>query len=284
MWGRCWEAGGAPAFWPWVQAVRTYVRDVRRRCRAPGARAQCGGSRASAAGAARSVRRPAGATFRSIRKTRGSGSSTRSHRSCVEPRHSGRCSSCSTTCTRLTPPLCCCSSSWPPRSGTHESARAGDVPGSASCDRRPDGCRARRCRPPCRPADLCYGGLLEAGDRVVHPADGSHVEPDASVVAAIRRRPREIHCSSARSSGCSRRLGGCASPRTRSTRLSIPETVKEVIGRRLVPALRRLPGDARARLGARSRVSAERGRETRGSYARRAAADVRRSDRRTRGR
>jgi eukaryotic-like serine/threonine-protein kinase len=26
--GRCWEAGGAPAYWPWVQALRTYVRDV----------------------------------------------------------------------------------------------------------------------------------------------------------------------------------------------------------------------------------------------------------------
>jgi DNA-binding SARP family transcriptional activator len=25
--GRCWEAGGAPAFWPWVQALRTYVRE-----------------------------------------------------------------------------------------------------------------------------------------------------------------------------------------------------------------------------------------------------------------
>jgi DNA-binding SARP family transcriptional activator len=23
--GRCWEAGGAPAYWPWVQALRTYV-------------------------------------------------------------------------------------------------------------------------------------------------------------------------------------------------------------------------------------------------------------------
>jgi DNA-binding SARP family transcriptional activator len=26
-WGRCWEAGGAPSYWPWVQAVRSYVRD-----------------------------------------------------------------------------------------------------------------------------------------------------------------------------------------------------------------------------------------------------------------
>jgi tetratricopeptide (TPR) repeat protein len=25
MVGRCWEAGGAPAYWPWVQAVRSYV-------------------------------------------------------------------------------------------------------------------------------------------------------------------------------------------------------------------------------------------------------------------
>jgi tetratricopeptide (TPR) repeat protein len=25
-WGRCWEAGGAPAFWPWVQALRALVR------------------------------------------------------------------------------------------------------------------------------------------------------------------------------------------------------------------------------------------------------------------
>ncbi|HKB20302.1 MAG TPA: BTAD domain-containing putative transcriptional regulator [Gaiellaceae bacterium] len=28
--GRCWEAGGAPAYWPWVQALRTYVREADR--------------------------------------------------------------------------------------------------------------------------------------------------------------------------------------------------------------------------------------------------------------
>ena len=27
MVGRCWEAGGAPAYWPWVQALRTYMRE-----------------------------------------------------------------------------------------------------------------------------------------------------------------------------------------------------------------------------------------------------------------
>ncbi|MGH2452202.1 MAG: ATP-binding protein [bacterium] len=26
LWGRCWEAGGAPAFWPWVQSIRAYLR------------------------------------------------------------------------------------------------------------------------------------------------------------------------------------------------------------------------------------------------------------------
>ncbi|MFN2614866.1 MAG: AAA family ATPase, partial [Actinomycetota bacterium] len=25
-WGRCWEAGGAPAYWPWVQVLRSLVR------------------------------------------------------------------------------------------------------------------------------------------------------------------------------------------------------------------------------------------------------------------
>jgi eukaryotic-like serine/threonine-protein kinase len=28
LWGRPWEAGGAPAYWPWVQALRAYVRDA----------------------------------------------------------------------------------------------------------------------------------------------------------------------------------------------------------------------------------------------------------------
>jgi DNA-binding SARP family transcriptional activator len=28
LWGRCWEAGGAPAYWPWVQALRAYTADV----------------------------------------------------------------------------------------------------------------------------------------------------------------------------------------------------------------------------------------------------------------
>jgi predicted ATPase len=26
LWGKCWEAGGAPAYWPWVQALRSHIR------------------------------------------------------------------------------------------------------------------------------------------------------------------------------------------------------------------------------------------------------------------
>jgi predicted ATPase len=28
LWGGCWEAGGAPAYWPWLQALRAYVRET----------------------------------------------------------------------------------------------------------------------------------------------------------------------------------------------------------------------------------------------------------------
>lgn len=27
LWGRCWEGGGAPTFWPWMQAIRGYLRE-----------------------------------------------------------------------------------------------------------------------------------------------------------------------------------------------------------------------------------------------------------------
>ena len=27
LWGRCYEGDGAPAYWPWVQAIRSYVQD-----------------------------------------------------------------------------------------------------------------------------------------------------------------------------------------------------------------------------------------------------------------
>ncbi len=27
LWGRCYEEQGTPAYWPWIQAIRTYVRE-----------------------------------------------------------------------------------------------------------------------------------------------------------------------------------------------------------------------------------------------------------------
>ncbi len=30
LWGRCWEGGGAPAYWPWIQALRGHLRNVER--------------------------------------------------------------------------------------------------------------------------------------------------------------------------------------------------------------------------------------------------------------
>src|SRR5712691_9618349 len=26
LWGRCWEGGGAPAYWPWIQIIRGCLR------------------------------------------------------------------------------------------------------------------------------------------------------------------------------------------------------------------------------------------------------------------
>ena len=28
LWGRCYETGGQPPYWPWVQAIRSYVREI----------------------------------------------------------------------------------------------------------------------------------------------------------------------------------------------------------------------------------------------------------------
>src|SRR5262249_16713463 len=28
LWGRCWEGGGAPPYWPWLQVLRAWLRDL----------------------------------------------------------------------------------------------------------------------------------------------------------------------------------------------------------------------------------------------------------------
>lgn len=53
LWARCWEGEGAPAFWPWVELIRAYVRD----CEGPGLAADMGAGAASIAQVAPDVRR-----------------------------------------------------------------------------------------------------------------------------------------------------------------------------------------------------------------------------------
>ena len=69
-WGRCWETGGAPAYWPWIQILRELGARPAGRRPAGGRRARRGGGGASGAGAGRPRRRrgaradPAQARFR----------------------------------------------------------------------------------------------------------------------------------------------------------------------------------------------------------------------------
>ena len=75
--GRCWEAGGAPAYWPWVQSLRAYLRRRRAGGAARAARARRRELAQLAARAARDRARPAAAARRSSPRARASGSSTR---------------------------------------------------------------------------------------------------------------------------------------------------------------------------------------------------------------
>jgi DNA-binding SARP family transcriptional activator len=108
--GPCWEAGGAPAYWPWVQALRAYIRETQ-----PEAlRAQLGAGGADLAQLLPELGAlfpdlgtpPAleseGARFRLSRR-RAPSSATR--------RRPARSCSCSTTCTPRTSPPCSCSGS-----------------------------------------------------------------------------------------------------------------------------------------------------------------------------
>ena len=114
--GRCWEAGGAPAYWPWVQALRAYVRDDRRRGAARPARRRRGGPRAAAPRAARAAFRTCPAAGGRIRgralpAVRGGQRVPAARRA-----RPARSCSCSTTCTPRTSRRCCCCGSSRARS------------------------------------------------------------------------------------------------------------------------------------------------------------------------
>ena len=116
-WGRCHEGEGAPAYWPWVQVIRSYVREAD-----PVALAwEMGGGAADIARVVpelaerlgedvpegtRTSRRPLPPLRRDLRP------------SSPAPPPRGRWWSSSTTCTGPTSHRCCCSSSSPAPSAT----------------------------------------------------------------------------------------------------------------------------------------------------------------------
>ena len=105
--GRCWEAGGAPAYWPWTQSLRAYLREGDAAALAVQLGAGAPSSRSSSPICASASpicrRRP-----QSSRRGRVSASSRRSQSFCVLPASSARSCSCSTTCTRPMRARCCC--------------------------------------------------------------------------------------------------------------------------------------------------------------------------------
>ena len=110
LFGRCWEAGGAPAYWPWVQSLRAYVEqsdpDAIRSQLGAGA-AESRRSSPSCVSCSPSCRtRPWRSRERASDCSTPSPASSRPHRPRVPS------SSCSTTCTsRTSPRSCCCASS-----------------------------------------------------------------------------------------------------------------------------------------------------------------------------
>ena len=227
--GRCWEAGGAPAYWPWVQSLRAYVRDVRCRGAARAARRRRRRSSRRSSPSCASAPGPAGAARARVRG-RALPPLRRDRRpSCAPPPRRGRSCSSSTTCTRPTPPRCCsCGSSrasWR-RAASACSRRIGT---SIRCPAR----RWPRCWPAVgaragRPAGSRSRGLSEAELARVRRADGAaRAAARLSSSPRCTRRPRAIRCSSARSCACSSVEGVAVA------RIAVPQSVRDVIARRL---------------------------------------------------
>ena len=59
LWGRCWEHGGAPPYWPWVQALRRLIADADPATLSGWLANRRSRDRADRAGSSRAARRPA---------------------------------------------------------------------------------------------------------------------------------------------------------------------------------------------------------------------------------
>ena len=227
--GRCWEAGGAPAYWPGCRPYApTCATSTHRSCACTWARVpriwrRCCRSFASCFPTWR--RSPC-----SSRKRRAFASSMRSPRSSGTPRLRGRSCSSSTTCTLLTRLPFCCSSSSPA-----SSARPGfshSAPSGTSIRFRGDFWRDadRGCPGAGDPSPLA--GRAERGQRCgLRRGDGvgdrlagarRGIARADRRESALRRRDRAAHLCGR----CSGGVGGGVRP-------AIPEGVRGVIARRL---------------------------------------------------
>ena len=231
LWGRCWEAVAHPRTGPGCRRSGRYVRDCRSRSAAPrssGRAAPISPISSRSCGSSIPTLRSRHA---STRRAHASGSSTLSATflGCLaaapEP-----LLVCSTTSTSLMRRLCSCSVR---RGGNRRRARARarDLPGSRAGPRRPMPPRSP-ASPATRASRVALRGLAELESS---PFVGSSRRRRAARASssAIRARPRAIPCSSVRSCVSSRPKAASTEPVDASWRLAIPETVKEVIGRRL---------------------------------------------------
>ena len=201
--GRCWEAGGAPAYWPWVQSLRAYVRETGARRAARAARRRRGRPRPAPARAARALPRPAASRRRpsggrALSPLRGGERLPRG-----APRGPARWCSCSTTCTPPTSPRCCCCGSSPARS---TDSRLLVVCAFRDVDptmRDPLSCGARRAGARAGgPRQIALAGLSERRRRrsTSSSRPGPSPRPGSSRRSTPRRRA--IRCSSRRSCAC----------------------------------------------------------------------------------
>ena len=185
--GRCWEAGGAPAYWPWVQSLRAYVR----RADAETLRAQLGAGAADAGAAPARAARAACPTCRQPPALESEGARFRLFdavaaflRSAAAARRS---CSCSTTSTPPTSRRCCCSSSSRARSRTAACwSSAPTATSTRPCAIRCASALAELAREPRHAADLRSRGLTEPDVGRVHRAR----PPSSSRDPARRRDPR----------------------------------------------------------------------------------------------
>ena len=257
--GRCWEAGGAPAYWPWVQssararprgATRDAARAARRRRRRAGAdpaRAARAFSRPPRAGSLE----PEGARFRLFDAT------AEFLRSASE---GSRWCSSSTTSMRPTRRRCCCCGS-----SRASSARARMLVVGAFPRRRSGAAASRSPRSwPSSHGSRVTADLPRRPER--KPTSRDYVELTASEIAS----PELVAALHEETEGNPLFVGEIvrllAARRRRpeiTERLSIPQSVRDVIARPPRPPLGRVQSGARPGIGVGTRVRARRARSDR---------------------